>query len=286
MNNIIVNIKNILQQSKPSLHCRRNILRLKSDLVNLGCGSAFHKDWENFDLFPTDPSVRQLDLTRRLPFNDDVCNVCYSSHVLEHMPRCYAPRFIKEVCRILEPQGIVRIVVPDLEGIVRRYLRELDAAVLGDPEAGPRHQWMTIELLDQLTRSFSGGFMGRLWFSRPLSARGLIEERLGGEAEKWLRQFDGAFSQREQAPLLPEQVFEVQQPSPEEELAFRNQGEIHRWMYDRISLAALLREAGFSKIRVCTATESSIPEFSSYHLDTDDSGVIRKPDSLFMEGIK
>lgn len=262
------------------------VITPKSPRVNLGCGETIHSAWENFDLVPANDSIRRIDLLKKLPFPNASYEFCYSSHVLEHMPRSKAPMFLREIQRILRPGGVVRIVVPDLEGIVRRYLAELDSAANGDESALPRHQWMTLELLDQLTRSFSGGFMGRLWFSRPLPVRGLIEERLGSEAGAWIRKFDRAFSRGDRAPLLPEQVFEVQQPSPERELKFRKQGEIHRWMYDRISLAGLLREAGFREIRVCAASESSIPEFSSYHLDTDESGVIRKPDSLFMEALR
>jgi predicted SAM-dependent methyltransferase len=269
-----------------SFYSGRKVASVKSQFLNLGCGSTYHPRWDNFDLVPSTDSIRRLDLLKKFPFPDASYEVCYCSHVLEHMPRSYAPTFLREIQRIVRPGGVVRIVVPDLEGIVRRYLAELEAAASGDESAFPRYQWMTLELLDQLTRSFSGGFMGRLWFSRPLPVRGLIEERLGSEAAAWLRKFDGAFSRGEQAPLLPEQVFEVQQSSPEQEQKFRNQGEIHRWMYDRISLAALLREAGFREIRVCTASESSIPEFSSYHLDADESGVIRKPDSLFIEAIR
>jgi len=57
-------------------------------------------------------------------------------------------------------------------------------------------------------------------------------------------------------------------------------------MYDRVSLGRLLKAAGFTQVRVCTGTESAIPNFASYHLDTDESGAVRKPDSLFIEAIK
>lgn len=66
---------------------------------------------------------------------------------------------------------------------------------------------------------------------------------------------------------------------------FRQTGEIHRWMYDRFSLRRLLEKTGFINVRVCRADESSIPNFNSYDLDMIE-GRIRKPDSLFMEGIK
>ncbi len=66
---------------------------------------------------------------------------------------------------------------------------------------------------------------------------------------------------------------------------FRNSGEIHRWMYDRVSLARLLREIGFAEPVVCGADESRIPDFDSFQLDRVD-GFARKPDSLYVEAIK
>jgi predicted SAM-dependent methyltransferase len=256
-----------------------------SDRANLGCGKTYHPDWDNFDLIPADDSIRSLDLLNKLPFKDNSYSFCYSSHVLEHMPRSYALIFLREIHRILRTGGAIRIVVPDLEGAVRRYLTELEEAKSGDISALARHQWMTIELLDQLTRSFSGGFMGRLWYSRPLLSRSLIEERFGNEARQWLKKSDQDFLNGE-VPMIPEQIYDIGIPVPEDEVVFRNKGETHRWMYDHISLKELLKQAGFSDIKVCNATESLIPDFSSHHLDTDEEGRVRKPDSLFMESVK
>lgn len=63
---------------------------------------------------------------------------------------------------------------------------------------------------------------------------------------------------------------------------FRQSGEIHRVMYDRYSLAALLAEVGFTDVRCVKADQSSIEGFSECGLDVHD-GMTRKPDSLFME---
>jgi hypothetical protein len=46
-----------------------------------------------------------------------------------------------------------------------------------------------------------------------------------------------------------------------------------------------LEQTGFVDVRVCRADESRIPDFNSYSLDVVE-GKVRKPDSLFMEGIK
>jgi predicted SAM-dependent methyltransferase len=262
-----------------------DLIQTTSSRVNLGCGNKYHDAWDNFDLTPAGEGVRFLDLTGAIKISSGAYEFCYSSHVLEHLSRSDAPRFLSEIFRILKPGGIVRIVVPDLEGIVRGYLCELDAVISGKQEAVPRHQWMTIELLDQITRTFSGGYMGRLWHSRPLFSRELIEKRLGKEASQWLNEADKNFISGE-IPLTNEQVFQVPNTLTENEVVFRNCGEVHKWMYDRISLRALLDEAGFHDLRVCRATESRIPNFNSYLLDSDENGKTRKPDSLFMEGRK
>jgi hypothetical protein len=69
------------------------------------------------------------------------------------------------------------------------------------------------------------------------------------------------------------------------EVLFRRSGEVHQWMYDRLSLQRLLESHGFEQVRRCTAHESRIADFASYELDAV-GGQVRKPDSLFMEAAK
>ncbi len=61
-------------------------------------------------------------------------------------------------------------------------------------------------------------------------------------------------------------------------------GVLHRWMYDRFSLAALLREVGFVDVARCDATSSRVDGWSCFHLDTEPDGSIYKPGSLYVEG--
>ena len=67
---------------------------------------------------------------------------------------------------------------------------------------------------------------------------------------------------------------------------FRQQGEVHQWMDDRFSLKCLLNECGFVDVIQRNASESYLPDWSSFNLDTEQDGSIYKPDSLFMEAIK
>ena len=54
-------------------------------------------------------------------------------------------------------------------------------------------------------------------------------------------------------------------------------------MYDRVSLAALLTDAGFIAVRQVDPIESRIPGFAAAGLDADPAGMPHKPDSLYME---
>lgn len=121
--------------------------------INVGCGMTPTKGWINFDnslsillaklpaivvrvLFKirviSDPSFRYIqfckcndirfaNVSRRIPLDDAVVDVIYSSHMLEHMDRESAARFLGEARRVLNVGGIIRIAVPDLSIIMSDY---------------------------------------------------------------------------------------------------------------------------------------------------------------------
>jgi hypothetical protein len=66
---------------------------------------------------------------------------------------------------------------------------------------------------------------------------------------------------------------------------FRRSGEIHLCMYDRVRLAAALRQAKFTSIHSKSAGESDIPDFHDFSLEVSNSQQ-RKPDSLYIEARK
>ena len=67
---------------------------------------------------------------------------------------------------------------------------------------------------------------------------------------------------------------------------FRRSGEIHGWMYDRYSLAQVLEQAGFVAPKRIGPSESSIPRWPGFNLDTEPDGRTYKPDSLYMEAVR
>ena len=65
-----------------------------------------------------------------------------------------------------------------------------------------------------------------------------------------------------------------------------SRGETHQWMYDRVSLAYLLKTAGFRSVEVKKYNESSIPKWPVYNLETNSIGKEYKPGSLYVETCK
>ena len=246
--------------------------------LNLGCGGHFHPDWVNVDFKSAHSLVITHDLNQGIPFADTLFDAVYHSHLLEHFPKNQAPRFIKECWRVLKPGGILRVVVPDLEQIVHCYLQLLQRSLQGDPEAQRRYEWIMLELFDQMVRNYSGGEMLTYWQQNPMPAEEFVIGRMGAEVLATLVKVRRGPSAAA-APLHAD-------PNAEQIGRFRLSGEIHQWMYDRYSLDKLLRNAGFVDVRVCRANESGIPCFNDFHLDILPNGLIRKPDSLFMEARK
>ena len=272
----------------------------ESRLLNLGCGRHFHADWLNVDLVACDPHVMQADLTRGVPFPEGRFDAVYHSHVLEHLDQEAGRSFLRECHRVLSPGGVLRVAVPDVEQIARQYLVALEEAVAGTPESGDRHAWMKLELLDQLVRTESGGRMGVAMRDANDRQRAFISQRMGGEMfgakpaatvaprrESWWRRRQRRFARLRDRLVnsLIKRLYGDAAVSAWEEARFRGRGEIHRWMYDRFDLAALLTELGFVDVRVVGAQESAIENFASFGLDAQD-GQTRKPDSLFIEARK
>jgi SAM-dependent methyltransferase len=69
-------------------------------------------------------SLRYLNLVKQLPYPDVSISAVFSSHVLEHLFLDEVPRLIVEIYRVLVPGGVCRMVVPDLEKIVRLFDEE------------------------------------------------------------------------------------------------------------------------------------------------------------------
>ena len=282
----------------------------KISYLNLGCGRRYHSDWTNVDFKSTGEGVIAHNLNQNIPFQDESFDVVYHSHLLEHFSRSNAEIFLKECYRVLRPQGVLRVVVPDLEQIARTYLTALEKADAGSEEWHNHYEWILLEMYDQTVRNQSGGDMAAYLSRESIPNEKFIIERLGTEAKNLIeagkrrRQKPEATKAIENRPkrLAKEFYRFLRYPNHRRELIlkqllgseykalqigrFRQGGEVHQWMYDRYSLSVLLNKIGLERVKQCSAKESYIPNWTSWNLDTETDGSIYKPDSLYVEGIK
>lgn len=276
----------------------------KLNYLNVGCGNKFHKQWVNIDMVSNSKDVIAANLLKGIPFPNEQFDVLYHSQVLEHFPKEKAHDFIKECFRLLKNDGIIRIVVPDLENIIDEYKKFLNEN-LQNPTAisEANYEWILLELFDQTVRNSSGGQMAE-FLKRPnvvnekyvvdrigYVGRGIRENYLKAEKPVSMNNLKKATSSPAMFKKAIKHVFNkiYQTVVPKSEAskigAFRLGGEVHMWMYDRYSLGKLLKECGFEDISIKSPFESDIPNWSEYELDVK-NGQVYDPTSLFMEARK
>jgi len=268
-----------------------------SRYLNLGCGNRFLKDWINVDFVSYDHNVISHNLLKKLPFSDNSFDVLYSSHVLEHFSYKDAIFFLQECYRVTNRNGIIRIVVPDMELIVNSYLKSLNNVLsLSNLDNQFRYQCDQIELLDQLTRTYSGGMLGELWSQDDLIDEDYLLQKGGDEFVKYRQclknnKVDSLKNSIKRtlynfSLFILEKIIGNYNYKIWKEVQFRKTGEIHRWMYDRYSLKKVLEESGFVEITQFDAFNSQIDNWGEFQYLDVEGGRIRKPDSLIMEARK
>ena len=75
--------------------------------------------------------VVHADVLAGLPYPDGSAERIYHAHVIEHLSRPQALRFLQECARLLAPGGVMRVTTPDLRQIVAAY----EAGERGGPDA-------------------------------------------------------------------------------------------------------------------------------------------------------
>jgi predicted SAM-dependent methyltransferase len=119
--------------------------------LNLGCGSVRPLGWVNTDsslnaniqkipvigkriskifnpIEYEDANVAYMNLNRPWKYANNSVDIVYASHLFEHLTIKSSNLFLSEAYRTLKPGGIIRIVVPDLYQICKKYLEEYNSA--------------------------------------------------------------------------------------------------------------------------------------------------------------
>lgn len=89
--------------------------------LHLGCGwRNFGPGWIHIDGGTYD-HLDYYDITNLSQFSDNSVDVIYASHVIEYFDRSEIIPILQEWYRVLKPNGILRLAVPNFERMVNLY---------------------------------------------------------------------------------------------------------------------------------------------------------------------
>ena len=98
--------------------------------LHLGCGNKHIDGYINIDIRYI-PGVDEVNNVARLRnYKNSSISTIYASHVLEHFGRWEYKDVLKRWFELLEPNGILRIGVPDFEEIAKYYLKTKDLRIV------------------------------------------------------------------------------------------------------------------------------------------------------------
>jgi predicted SAM-dependent methyltransferase len=119
--------------------------------IQYGSHFCAPKSWRNFDASPTlrferipiigllytkqesrfPKNVDYGDIVKGLPIGNNSCKAIYCSHTLEHLCLEDLRTALKNTYKILNADGIFRLVLPDLEYLMKEYVNDTssDAAI-------------------------------------------------------------------------------------------------------------------------------------------------------------
>lgn len=97
-----------------------------SPRLQIGAGRNGLEGWLNTDYFPQSDNLIHLDATARFPFADNIFDLIFSEHVIEHVPLEGGVNMIGEAFRTLKPGGRLRISTPPFEFLLDIYINPQD----------------------------------------------------------------------------------------------------------------------------------------------------------------
>ncbi len=193
-----------------------NTSLLPGQIVQFGCGLCAPGQWQNFDASPSlrlqklpvvgalvppgefgrfPANIEYGNIVTGLPIPDESVKLLYCSHVLEHLTLAELRQSLHNCYRHLQPGGIFRFVLPDLEYMSHQYINS------PDPDAALEFMRLTFMGIENRHRNFKGflkewlGNSQHLWMwdykslARELSAVGFQEIRRAQLGDSGIAEF-------------------------------------------------------------------------------------------------
>jgi predicted SAM-dependent methyltransferase len=166
--------------------------------LNIGAGLSSGKSWLSFDSSPTlliskipvlgglllrivggpewPKSTQYGDIVLGLPIESETCEIIFCSHTLEHLSYLDADKALSNICSYLKKGGVLRLIVPDLEVYVKRYIGSLEqskneASVDFIKNTNLGHAGSRLGFLNRLREAFTNSRHQWLWDTKSLLAK-------------------------------------------------------------------------------------------------------------------
>lgn len=88
--------------------------------LHVGSGGHRIEGWINADIDASGGVDLVADATRPLPFRSQSLDLIHSEDVIEHLHQDAGREFLRECYRVLNDGGVMRLVTPDLQLLIRR----------------------------------------------------------------------------------------------------------------------------------------------------------------------
>jgi SAM-dependent methyltransferase len=185
-------------------------------LLNVACSFRTHPAWNNVDfsayarlahhkgfagflnkcgllsdarydrVLTTDSDIILHDLRKGIPYSDETFDCVYHSHFLEHLEKPAALKFLEECRRVLKSNGILRVVVPDLETQISNYVAEILKLAENEAKDLMGHQKAVHKLFDQMILAEPGGTREQNRFVRYIEYFLRGNSAKAGELHRWM----------------------------------------------------------------------------------------------------
>jgi predicted SAM-dependent methyltransferase len=111
--------------------------------LQIGSGEVRIPGWLSTDLNPSSRKVIFLDATKKFPFADNIFDVIYIEHMIEHVNWNEGIFMLRECRRVLKAGGVLRVATPDLSTLLEMYCKK------NNTRTQKRYiQWITDEFLE------------------------------------------------------------------------------------------------------------------------------------------
>jgi len=90
--------------------------------LNLACGDNKIKDAWNVDIVPENQPDEVVNILKPLPYEDNSFSHVYLFHTIEHLQETVHESILKEIWRVLEPDGFAFFSYPEFRICAQHYI--------------------------------------------------------------------------------------------------------------------------------------------------------------------